>query len=714
MRLIIRQYYTIKTILFLLLVFFSSFLYAQDAPIANISSITNATPGSSSLSIPVSVTNFNNIGQFTLTMKFDTTRVRFVSGIPNSSLSGMTITYSSPVGNTLGMLIFAWTGSSNQSLLDGSVLANLSFAYITSTGLISWAYTYGSVCQYKTYVGSTLTALNDSPKYLFYINGGISNRSAPSVFAPNIPSPSIGNLSIPLNVNNFSSIGGLTLYMEYDTTVIKYKNTFTKNASFSSSFLVGNIAASGSKKQIVIQWYGTTALSLANGSTLCTLNFTYLAGGNSTDLKFNDNGPSCEFTDGAVNILIDMPYTNFYNNGKVGTGNKLKGQLSYNNSVSTPLNGFTIKLIDSANVVVASTTTATYTDNSIPNNPIVKEGYYEFPNIYNKNYSLRINSSMIWGGVNSTDVLTILRHTVGFDFLTDLPKIAADVNLSKAINSTDALLIQLRTVGSIDQFQAGDWVYGDTNVSVNGVTTHDFKALATGDANQSYIPSISKGIVYTNFLKDGIIYASQNDIVELPIKVNDFLSLGAVTLEILYDANLIDVIGLNSSLNNLKFNIINGKIRIVWADCEAVNFQPNDVLLTLKLSLKTRISSSADLISFTNKTEFADGNGNIINFMNLKTSNIETDENQDILSIFPNPFNDKITINYKLPFDGTVKLKLYNYTGSCVSELKNEFQYKGYYSLDFDANYLSYGIYMATISLKNGENEFFKTVKIVK
>ncbi len=363
---------------------------------------------------------------------------------------------------------------------------------------------------------------------------------------------------------------------------------------------------------------------------------------------------------------------------------------------------------------MANTTTATYIDNSIPNNPIVKEGYYEFPNIYNKNYSLRINSSMIWGGVNSTDVLTILRHTVGFDFLTDLPKIAADVNLSKAINSTDALLIQLRTVGSIDQFQAGDWVYGDTNVSVNGVTTHDFKALATGDANQSYIPSVSKGIVYTNFLKDGIIYASQNDIVELPIKVNDFLSLGAVTLEILYDANLIDVIGLNSSLNNLKFNIINGKIRIVWADCEAVNFQPNDVLLTLKLSLKTRISSSADLISFTNNTEFADGNGNIINFMNLKTSNIETDENQDILSIFPNPFNDKITINYKLPFDGTVKLKLYNYTGSCVSELKNEFQYKGYYSLDFDANYLSYGIYMATISLKNGENEFFKTVKIVK
>ena len=713
MRLITKSYYTIKTIFFLFLVFSSSFLYAQDAPIAIISNITNATPGSSSLSIPVTVNNFNNIGQLTLTMKFDTTKVRFVSAIPNPSLSGMTITYSSPVGNTQGKLIYTWTGSSNQSLPDGSALATLNFSYTTATGIISWAYTYGAICQYKTYVGTTLTALNDSPKYLFYINGGISNRSAPYVFAPNIPSPTIGNLSIPLTVNNFSTIGALTLYMEYDTIAIKYQNTFTKNASFNSSFLVGNNATTGSKKQIVIQWYGT-ALSLANGSTLCTLNFTYLAGGNSTDLKFFDNGPSCEYADGAGNVLIDMPNTNCYNNGKIGTGIKIKGQLSYDNSANTPLNGFTIKLIDSANTVVATTTTATYTDNSIPNNSIVKGGYYEFPNIYNKNYSLRTNSSISWGGINSTDVLFILRHTLGLEYLTNLPLIAADVNLSKSINSTDALLIQLRIIGSISQFQAGDWVYSDTNVSVNGVTTHNFTVLATGDVNRSYVPTGSKEAIFTKLLKEGIIYANPNEIVELPIKVNDLLNLGAVTLEMLYDTKLIEVTGLNSPLNELKYNISNGKIRIAWSDCSAVYFQPNDVLFTLKIRLKAAISRSTDLFSYTNYTEFADRNGNIVNFNNLKTNNIETNDNQDVFCIFPNPFSDKIIINYKLPFDGMVKLKLYNYTGSCVNELVNEIQHKGNYSLNFDVNNLSVGIYMATLSLKNGENEFFKTIKIVK
>lgn len=714
MRLIKKISFILKTLFSLFLVFFSSFLFAQDAPIAIISSITNATPGSSLLSIPVRVNNFNNIGQFTLTMKFDTTKVRFVSAIPNSLLSGMTITYSSPVvGNTFAKLIFTWTGSSNQSLSDGSALANLSFSYITATGIISWAYANGQICQYKTYVGTTLTPLNDSPQYLFYLNGGISNRSAPSVFAPNIPSPAIGPLPIPLIVNNFSGIGGLTLYIEYDTTVIKYQNTFTKNAVFNSSFLVGNNATTGSKKQIVIQWYGT-ALSLTNGATLCTLNFTYLAGGNTTDLKFYDIGPSCEYADGSGNVLIDMPTVNYYSNGKIGTDVKIKGQLTYDNSVSTPLNGFTIKLIDSANVVVATTTTATYTDNSIPGIPVVKGGYYEFPNIYNKNYSLRINSSMSWGGVNSTDVLCVLRHTLGLEYLSNLSLVAADANLSKAINSTDALLVQLRTVGSINQFQAGDWVYSDTNVSVNGITTHDFKALATGDVNQSYIPITSKDAVYTKILKEGIIYSAKNEVVELPIKVNDFLNLGAVTLEIIYDTNLIEVMGLNSKLNDLKYNISNGKIRIAWSDCSGVSFQINDVLFILNIKLKASINSSTDLFSYTNNSEFADVNGHIINFNNLKTCNIETNNNQGSFCIFPNPFSDKIIINYKLPFEGMVKLKLYNYTGSCVIEQVNEIQHKGNHSLNLDVSNLAFGIYMATLSLKNGENEFFKIIKIVK
>jgi hypothetical protein len=304
--------------IFLFLCIFSLQVVATDAPVITAGRVINATPGS--VPIPVTVTNFNNIGQFTLTLKFDTTKVRYVpaSAVTNPALSGMAVTYTPPSGNTQGKLVFTWTGAvnSNVSLPDGSTLATLTFSYITATGILNWAYTYGDICQYKSYVGGILTALNDTPKYLFYLNGGISNRSAPVTYAPNIVSPTPGALLIPITANGFTNIGALTLYLEYDPAIITYQNTFTKNAVFNSSFLVGDIAGTGTKRLLVIQWYGS-AQSLANGSTLCTLNFNYLTAGTNCALNWFDNGPSCEYADGSGNALIDMPFGDYYKNGGI-------------------------------------------------------------------------------------------------------------------------------------------------------------------------------------------------------------------------------------------------------------------------------------------------------------------------------------------------------------------------------------------------------------
>lgn len=301
-------------------VLFVPILQSQNAPVTTTGHITTAVPGDTSVPVPVTVTGFTNIGQFTLTMKFDTTRLHYVSSTTNPSLPGMTVTYTSPSGNTQGKLVFAWTGTSNTSLADGSSLADLTFYYVTGTGILSWAYILGPICQYKRYVGGILTALNDSPKYLYYYNGGISNRTAPITFAPVFTSPVPGALPVPVTVNGFTSIGALTLYLEYDPAIITYQNSFTKNPAFGSSFVVGDVSGSGGKRIIVIQWYGS-AVTLAAGSTLCTLNFNYpTANCNPCTLGWFDNGPSCEYVDGPGDVLIDMPQADYYLNGLVAEG----------------------------------------------------------------------------------------------------------------------------------------------------------------------------------------------------------------------------------------------------------------------------------------------------------------------------------------------------------------------------------------------------------
>ncbi len=289
---------------------------AVDAPIITAGSITNAVPGTSSVMIPVTVKNFSNIGKFTLTMVFDTLKVKYVSSITNPAFNGMTVTFTPPVGNTQGKLVFAWLGTSNISIADGSNLANITFSYVNSTGILSWAYNFGAICQYKSYIGGVLTLLNDSPKYLFYKNGGISDRSAPVTFASNITNPIPGIIQIPITANGCTNIGAITLNLEYDTTIIRFQNSFTTNPAFNSSFLVGDNVGTGSKKVLVIQWYGN-AINLANGSTICTLNFNYLTAGGSCPLTWSDNGPSCEYTDASGSVLIDIPTADYYKNGGV-------------------------------------------------------------------------------------------------------------------------------------------------------------------------------------------------------------------------------------------------------------------------------------------------------------------------------------------------------------------------------------------------------------
>ena len=308
-----------KTIILIGLVLSSLFpagTIAAVAPVTMAGNIVNAVPGSPSVAMPITVNGFLDVGQFTLTLKFDTTRVHFISASTNPMLPGMTVSYTPPAGNTQGKLVFFWTNTANVTLDDGSALANLTFSYVSGTGLLNWAYTLGSVCQYKQNSGSTLVTMNDTPKYLYYRNGGISNHGAPATFAPLLPVSAPGPVSLPLTVNNFTGIEALTLYLEYNPALLTYQNTFTKNPLFGSSFQVGNNPGTGGTMFIVIQWYGNP-VTLANGSNICTLNFNYTSSsGGICALTFFDNGPSCEFADGS-SVLIDLPTADYYHDGVV-------------------------------------------------------------------------------------------------------------------------------------------------------------------------------------------------------------------------------------------------------------------------------------------------------------------------------------------------------------------------------------------------------------
>ena len=79
------------------------------------------------------------------------------------------------------------------------------------------------------------------------------------------------------------------------------------------------------------------------------------------------------------------------------------------------------------------------------------------------------------------------------------------------------------------------------------------------------------------------------------------------------------------------------------------------------------------------------------------------------LENYPNPFNPVTVINYQLPQDGFVTLKVYDMLGKEVAAVVNEYKNAGYYKVNFDASRLTSGVYIYTINTNN----FFLSKKML-
>lgn|GEM_PF-4763143 len=78
-------------------------------------------------------------------------------------------------------------------------------------------------------------------------------------------------------------------------------------------------------------------------------------------------------------------------------------------------------------------------------------------------------------------------------------------------------------------------------------------------------------------------------------------------------------------------------------------------------------------------------------------------------SNYPNPFNPSTTINYQIPNNNYVTLKVYDMLGNVVKTLIDGYKTQGNYSINFNASSLSNGIYF--YQLKAGS--FISTKKML-
>lgn len=154
---------------------------------------------------------------------------------------------------------------------------------------------------------------------LLFIPGMQSvGRDAPVTTIAQVRACPSKGVVIPVTVNGFTSIGAVTLRIEYDPTKVTYSG-FVPNSAL-SGMKVNSVLINPNLAKIMIAWSNVIPKTLAANDTLMKINMNYING--TTAFTFNNSsggGGDCEYADEQGDPLNDLPTETYFKNGSVQT-----------------------------------------------------------------------------------------------------------------------------------------------------------------------------------------------------------------------------------------------------------------------------------------------------------------------------------------------------------------------------------------------------------
>lgn len=380
-------------------------------------------------------------------------------------------------------------------------------------------------------------------------------------------------------------------------------------------------------------------------------------------------------------------------------GYDISGFVTYDNSVSTPLNNTTVTLKQGATEITSTVTTS--------------NGEYVLSTVPNGTYTTHGSSTKPWGGGNAIDALLIANHFTGFMPITGLRLLAADCNGDGAVNAVDALLVMRRSVMLINSFPVGDWIFETKTVTVNnGSVINNFMGICYGDVNGSFVPA-AKLIPSVVLNTQGTQAILTNEEFNLPIQAGQSMTIGAVSLVLDIPSGL-DITSVRPSdvlkSANFVYNILDGKLYIEWYTLNGLEVKRGETLFTMTANTNKFADTKEFAFNIDGESAIGDPKARIIEGAIITIPKVKVVEGSFSLgNNYPNPFSNTTEISYTLPETGKVSLVIYNAFGDVIAEVVNEEQTAGNYTVKYDGSKLAQGVYFYRMVV-NGINKTYEGV----
>jgi hypothetical protein len=374
----------------------------------------------------------------------------------------------------------------------------------------------------------------------------------------------------------------------------------------------------------------------------------------------------------------------------------LYGTVSYHNDGIRVLPDVTVLLYDGNGNLVATTITDEY-------------GYYEFPDLPYGVYTLTGTCDLPAGGVSVISALKVLQHISGQQLLSPVQQLAADVNGDGQITGFDFANILVSYLVHGNPFPAGEWIFEEITFELDGMKSSNSEkgigGTSTGDVGGAFEPGISNSPI-PYFASTENLEALHNDELSIAIKLDELIELTAMHLSIGYPGHLIEVLGIESAIDEFDY-VINPDQIILSAANSSIKSQTlrkGDELITLRVRTSANFSKG-DVINFSigEESHFADANIEMISpKITMPVINYKKD-NSELMANYPNPFSIHTNVNYRLANPSLVNLSVYSMDGRLITTLVNEFQSEGIYQVAYKKETLAPGPYILHMCTE-GEN----------
>ena len=382
-----------------------------------------------------------------------------------------------------------------------------------------------------------------------------------------------------------------------------------------------------------------------------------------------------------ISISVFMASVSFAQTGSY-TANVI-----YGNQIDFPIEGLQVDLYNNGEIIGTDLTNA--------------NGFFTFDGLaIGEVYTAKFSYDVEMDNVDLEDAYRLLLHLLGVDQLEGIQLLAADVDATNTVDFTDFMYILIDFYVNEFEFPAGDWVLPDwqfemTTGKLSGGPAH---VNRVGDITDEQPDKESNNIQID--YNDLISFTSPELII--PIYFNESIATNGIGLVLSYDEELINVIAIESPIEDLEYNIKDGIIRIGWTSVkDSYEFNSNEAIVNIHIKENTVLSNGqTEKFNILEGTHVLNKSGKKYSYLNFSSSQFKLSEsmNNSSETAYPNPCQDAFTLSFNDISNQSADVKIYNSIGQLV---KNETLTQNGQDLQINTQDLENGIYIYLIKIQS-------------